>query len=76
MARSHDDDQAEAPAADDQAEAPVAEAAPAAASYRVLRGVNYPTAAGEARAEAGTVVTDLPDDAIEWLLADGVIEPA
>lgn len=65
MARSGDDDQAKA------------EAAPSTGSYRVLRGVNYPTGGGhEARAEPGDTVTDLPEDAIGWLLDDGVIEPA
>lgn len=38
--------------------------------YRVLQGLDYPPAK---RAEAGDVVSDLPKDAISWLLADGVI---
>jgi len=38
--------------------------------YKVLQGLDYPPAK---RAEAGDVVSDLPKDAISWLLADGVI---
>jgi hypothetical protein len=41
------------------------------ASYRVLRGIDYPP---NKRAEAGQVVTDLPATAIAWLLEDGAIE--
>lgn len=44
--------------------------------YEVLRGLNYPTAGGEKRAEPGAVVDDLPARAIEGLLAKGVITPA
>ena len=41
------------------------------ASYRVLKGIDYPP---NKRAEAGQVVTDLPATAIAWLLEDGAIE--
>lgn len=41
--------------------------------YRVLTGMNYPP---NKRAEAGDVVTDLPDFAVSKLLHAGHIEPA
>jgi hypothetical protein len=41
--------------------------------YKVLSGIDYPPSK---RAEAGDVVSDLPKDAISWLLASGVIELA
>jgi hypothetical protein len=41
--------------------------------YKVLSGIDYPP---NKRAEAGEVVSDLPKDAISWLLASGVIELA
>lgn len=41
--------------------------------YRVLVGMDYPE---NRRAEAGDVVTDLPDHAINYLLRDGKIEKA
>lgn len=41
------------------------------AQYRALVGIDYPP---NKRAEAGDVVTDLPGDAIKWLLEDGLIE--
>jgi hypothetical protein len=43
------------------------------ASYRVLRGIDYPP---NKRVEAGQVATDLPATAIAWLLEDGAIEDA
>jgi hypothetical protein len=43
------------------------------AQYRALVGIDYPP---NKRAEAGDVVTDLPGDAIKWLLEDGLIEDA
>lgn len=44
--------------------------------YRVLTGLNYPTKAGEQRAEQGDVVSDLPAKSVPWLLEQGHIEPA
>lgn len=41
--------------------------------YKVLSGIDYPP---NKRAEAGEIVSDLPKDAISWLLASGVIELA
>lgn len=41
--------------------------------YKVLQGIDYPPAK---RAEAGDVVSDLPKEAIVWLLASGAIEVA
>lgn len=43
------------------------------AQYRVLQGIDYPP---NKRAEAGQVVSDLPPQAIKWLLESGVIEDA
>lgn len=52
-------------------------AAPAAPSYRIVRGVNYPGADGvEKRAEPGDLVDDLPEGSVGWLLDDGAIEKA
>lgn len=45
-----------------------------APKYKVLRGLNYPP--DNKRAEAGDVVDDLPDYAIDPLLRQGAIEPA
>lgn len=42
--------------------------------YRVLAGLNYPTKAGEKRAEPGDVVSDLPAKAVAWLLEQGHIK--
>lgn len=42
-------------------------------TYRVLVGVDYPPGK---RAEAGQVVSDLPDGSIKWLTRQGMIEPA
>lgn len=39
-------------------------------AYKVLQGIDYPPAK---RAEAGDVVTDLPKDAIVWLVEAGAI---
>jgi hypothetical protein len=43
------------------------------AQYRALVGIDYPP---NKRAEAGEIVSDLPGDAIKWLLEDGLIEDA
>lgn len=76
MAKTDDtptDDQADT----SSAETPDAAAAePAPQSYRIVRGVNYPSGAGEKRAEPGDVVDDLPEESIGWLLDDGAIEKA
>lgn len=39
--------------------------------YRALVGLNYPPAK---RAEAGDVVSDLPEKSIKWLIKAGKIE--
>lgn len=41
--------------------------------YRVLVGLDYPPGK---RAEAGDVVSDLPDGSVKWLAKQGLIEPA
>jgi len=41
------------------------------AQYRALVGIDYPP---NKRVEAGEIVSDLPGDAIKWLLEDGFIE--
>jgi hypothetical protein len=41
-------------------------------SYRVLVGLDYPPGK---RAEAGDVVSDLPEKSIKWLLSQNKIEP-
>ena len=41
--------------------------------YRVLQGIDYPP---NKRAEAGQVVSDLPPQAIKWLLESNAIEDA
>lgn len=38
--------------------------------YRALVGLNY----GDTRVEAGEIVSDLPEESIDWLLADGLVE--
>lgn len=43
-----------------------------AVPYRVLVGIDYPD---DKRAEAGDIVTDIPDYAHRWLLDQGIIEP-
>ena len=40
------------------------------AQYRALVGIDYPP---NKRVEAGEIVSDLPGDAIKWLLEDGLI---
>lgn len=44
-----------------------------ATKYRALVGLDYPPGK---RAEAGEVVTDLPDKSIKWLVQQNLIEPA
>jgi hypothetical protein len=39
--------------------------------YEVLQGLSY----GDARAEVGDVVTDLPADSLPWLLEQEAIRP-
>lgn len=39
-------------------------------TYKVLQGIDYPP---NKRAEAGDVVSDLPKEAISWLIEAGVI---
>jgi hypothetical protein len=39
--------------------------------YRVLVGIDYPP---DRRAEAGTLVTDIPEKSAKWLLDQGLIE--
>jgi len=41
--------------------------------YRVLVGIDYPP---DKRAEAGTLVSDLPEKSAKWLLEQGLIEPS
>lgn len=43
------------------------------ASYRVLKGIDYPP---NKRVEEGQTVSDLPANAITWLLEIGAIEDA
>lgn len=43
------------------------------ATHRALVGIDYPP---NKRVEAGETVTDLPGDAVKWLIADGCIEVA
>ena len=40
--------------------------------YKVLVGIDYPP---NKRAEAGSVVDDLPTRSIKWLRESGIIEP-
>lgn len=43
--------------------------------YKAKNGLNYPDAAGkEKRIEVGTIVEDLPDKSVPWLLKAGEIE--
>lgn len=46
-----------------------------AGAYKVLIGLNYPTASGEVRVEPGKVVTDIPERSIAWLTRSGAIVP-
>ena len=39
-------------------------------------GINYPTATGEKRVEAGERVSDLPSRSVPWLLESGSIKAA
>jgi hypothetical protein len=41
--------------------------------YRVLVGIDYPP---DKRADAGTLVSDIPEKSAKWLLDQGLIEPA
>jgi len=41
-------------------------------AYKVLRGIDYLNK----RAEAGSVVDDIPAKSTVWLLEQGIIEPA
>lgn len=47
-----------------------------AVAYKVLVGLSYPgdRPGKELRAEAGDVVTDLPDKALPWLVEQGLVE--
>lgn len=45
-------------------------------TYIARVGLNYPTAKGEVRVEAGEKVTDLPAKSAAWLRDQGLIEPA
>jgi hypothetical protein len=60
---------------DETLSSPETSAAPTV-TYRVMRGITYPAGGGEKRAEPGDLVDDLPESAVEWLLADGAVEPA
>ena len=41
--------------------------------YRVLAGLDYPP---DKRAEAGSIVSDIPEKSAKWLLDQGLIELA
>lgn len=41
--------------------------------YKVLTGIDYPP---DKRAEAGSIVSDLPEKSAKWLLDQGLIELA
>ncbi len=44
--------------------------------YRVLRGIDYTTAAGAAkRAEPGDVVEDVQSRSVKWMVDSGVLAP-
>jgi hypothetical protein len=45
-------------------------------TYIARVGLNYPTAKGEARVEAGGKITDLPAKSAAWLREQGLIEDA
>jgi hypothetical protein len=45
-------------------------------TYTATVGLNYPTAAGDARIEAGAQVSDLPASSVNWLLSQGLITVA
>jgi hypothetical protein len=42
------------------------------AQYRAVVGIDYPP---NKRAEAGDIVSDLPEKSVAWLLDSGFIEP-
>lgn len=42
------------------------------AQYRAVVGLDYPP---NKRAEAGDIVSDLPEKSVAWLLSSGFIEP-
>lgn len=44
-----------------------------AKTYEAVVGLNYPTAKGEARVEAGKTIEDLPAKSAQWLLEQGLI---
>lgn len=44
-------------------------------TYIARVGLNYPTAKGEARVEAGEKVTDIPAKSASWLVEQGLIQP-
>jgi hypothetical protein len=45
-------------------------------TYIARVGLNYPTAKGEVRIEAGEKITDLPAKSAAWLRDQGLIESA
>lgn len=45
----------------------------ASKTYITTVGINYPTAKGEVRVEAGEKVSDLPAKSIPWLRENGLI---
>ena len=45
----------------------------ASKDYVATVGLNYPTAAGEVRVEAGDSLSDLPAKSVSWLLDGGYI---
>jgi hypothetical protein len=42
------------------------------AQYRAVVGLDYPP---NKRAEAGEIISDLPEKSVAWLLSSGFIEP-
>lgn len=46
-----------------------------AKTYEAVVGLNYITAKGEVRVEAGTRIDDLPAKSAAWLLDQGLIAP-
>lgn len=47
-----------------------------AKTYEALVGLNYTTAKGEVRAEAGDRLEALPQKSVAWLLEQGLIREA
>lgn len=41
--------------------------------YRTIVGIDYPP---DKRAEANTLVSDIPEKSAKWLLEQGLIEPS